>query len=105
MLPSAISDQNAQRIAALAVKSRLSAMYALWWYVEAGGLIYYGADIVEMWRRAAVFVDKILKVAKAGDLPVEQPTKFELVINPKAAKAIGLTVPESMLSRADEILR
>jgi putative ABC transport system substrate-binding protein len=80
-------------------------MYTLRLYVEAGGLISYGADLVEIWRRAAIFVDKILKGAKPGDLPVEQPTKFELVINLKAAKAIGLTIPRPVLSRADEIMQ
>ena len=72
---------NAKRLAEVAAKSRLPTMYELRPYVEAGGLISYGADIVDIWRRAAVFVDKILKGAKPADLPVEQPTKFELVIN------------------------
>ena len=105
VLPSALPDGNARRIAGLAAKSRLPVVYALRSYVEAGGLMHYGADVVEIWRRAAVFVDKILKGAKPGDLPIEQPTKFELVINLKAAKAIGLTIPQSVLSRADEIVQ
>jgi len=96
---------NARRLAELATKSRLPAMYELREYVEVGGLIAYGPDIDDIWRRAAVFVDKILKGAKPGDLPVEQPTKFELVINLKSAKALGLTVPQSLLGRADEVIQ
>ena len=80
-------------------------MYELRPYVEAGGLISYGADIIDIWRRSAIFVDKILKGTNPADIPVEQPSKFELVINLKAAKSIGLTIPPSMLLRADEVIR
>jgi ABC-type uncharacterized transport system substrate-binding protein len=96
---------HARRVAELAARSRLPAMYELRPYVEAGGLISYGADILEIWRRAAVFVDKILKGAKPADLPVEQPSKFELVINLRAAKALGLMVPQALRLRADEVIQ
>jgi putative tryptophan/tyrosine transport system substrate-binding protein len=96
---------HAQRLAELSSKNRLLSMYGLREYVEAGGLISYGADINDTWRRSAVFVDKILKGAKPADLPVEQPTKFELVINLKTAKALGLTIPQPLLLRADQVIQ
>ena len=95
---------QARRITELAARSRLPAMYPGRSYVEAGGLISYSADLIEIWRRGAVFVDKILKGAKPGDLPVEQPTKFELVVNLRAAKALGLTIPPSILLRAAQVI-
>ena len=85
--------------------SRLPAIYDLRPYVEAGGLISYGPNIIDIWRRSAVYVDKILKGATPADLPIEQPTKFELVINLKTAKALGLTTPQSLLLRADEVIQ
>jgi ABC-type uncharacterized transport system substrate-binding protein len=97
--------QQARRVAELAAKNRLPAMYELRLHVDAGGLMSYGADVVEIWRHAAVVVDKILKGAKPADLSIEQPTKFELVINLKAAKALGLTIPQSLLLRADEVIQ
>ena len=101
--PVALFDKNARRIAELAASSRLPAIYGLRSYVEVGGLISYSADIIDMFRRAAVFVDKILKGAKPANLPVEQPTKFELLINLKTAKALGLTIPPSLLRRPDQV--
>jgi putative ABC transport system substrate-binding protein len=93
------------RIIELAAKKRLPAMYADVEFVEAGGLVAYGANTADLFRRAATYVDKILKGAKPADLPVEQPTKFELVINLKTAKQIGLTVPPNVLVRADRVVR
>jgi ABC-type uncharacterized transport system substrate-binding protein len=93
------------RIAKLAAESRVPAIYGAKEFAEAGGLMTYGIDLHESFRRATVFVDKILKGAKPADLPVEQPTKFELVINLKTAKALGLTIPQSLLVRADEIIQ
>ena len=92
------------RIAEFANKNRLPAMYPHREYVEAGGLIAYGVDLRDNFRRAATYVGKILKGAKPGDLPVEQPTKFELVINMKTAKALGLTIAPSLLQRADQVI-
>jgi len=96
---------NQKRIAGLALKSRLPSVYDNKEAVEAGGLMSYGADLADSYRRVAYFVDKILKGTKPADLPVEQPTKFELVINLKTAKQIGLTIPQSMLYRADKVIK
>jgi putative ABC transport system substrate-binding protein len=93
------------RLADLAAKSRIPAIYGLRDHVEAGGLMAYSANLTEMYRRAATYVDRILKGSKPADLPVEQPTKFEFVINLKTAKALGLTFPQSILTRADEIIQ
>jgi putative tryptophan/tyrosine transport system substrate-binding protein len=96
---------HARRIAELAVKSRLPTIYAVSEDVDAGGLMSYGTNFDDLFRRAAVYVDKILKGAKPADLPVEQPTKFEFVINLKAAKHIGLTIPPNVLARADKVIK
>jgi putative ABC transport system substrate-binding protein len=93
-----------KRIAELALKSRLPTIYLFKPNVEAGGLLSYGPSEPDMLRRAATYVDKILKGARPADLPVEQPTKFELVINLKTAKALGLTIPQTLLQRADQII-
>jgi putative ABC transport system substrate-binding protein len=103
--PSPMFFSQRKRLAELAMKHRLPTIVALREYAAAGGLVSYGADNTDMFRSAAVFVDKILKGAKPADLPMEQPTKFELVINLKTAKALGLTIPQSLLVRADEVIQ
>ncbi len=100
-----ISSPAEQRIVELATRRRLPAMYDLREYAEAGGLMAYGPNLPDIFRRAATYVDKILKGAKPADLPVEQPTRFELVINLKTAKALGLTIPQSVLIRADQVIQ
>jgi len=98
-------NDEARRLAQLASTSGLPAIYGFRMWVDAGGLMSYGPDFPNLFHRAAAYVDKILKGAKPGDLPVEQPTKFDLVINLKTAKALGLTIPQSILVRADEIIQ
>ena len=101
----AFTMSHRTQLVELAAKNRLPTMCGRTGYVEAGGLMSYAADRLDSFRRAAIFVDKILKGAKPGDLPVEQPTKFELVINLKTAKQIGLTIPQSVLYRADKVIK
>jgi putative ABC transport system substrate-binding protein len=96
---------NGNRIAGFALKSRLPSTYFLREHVDAGGLMHYGADLADIYRRVAYYVDKILKGAKPADLPVEQPKKFEFVINLKTAKQIGLTIPQRVLGRADKVIK
>jgi len=100
-----VQERHRKRIVDLAAKNRLPAMYAQRGYADVGGLMAYAVSLPDLTRRAATYVDKILKGAKPADLPVEQPMKFELVINLKTAKALGLTIPQSVLVRADEILQ
>jgi putative ABC transport system substrate-binding protein len=99
-----VNFKNRQLIADFALKSRLPSIYEERLFVESGGLMSYAPSFTDLFRRAATYVDKILKGAKPADLPVEQPTKFELVINLKAAKALGLTIPPSLLQRADQVI-
>jgi putative tryptophan/tyrosine transport system substrate-binding protein len=103
--PGPVINVNQKRTVAFALRSRLPAMYSNRDAVDAGGLMYYGADLAESYRRVAYFVNKILKGAKPADLPVEQPTKFELIINLKTAKQIGLTIPPNVLARADKVIK
>jgi putative ABC transport system substrate-binding protein len=104
VLGSAMFFSERRRLVDLAAKHRLPAVYTSRDIVDAGGLMAYGPDLADLFRRAATYVDKILKGAKPADLPVEQPTKFELVINLKTARTLGLTIPPSVLSRADQII-
>ena len=100
-----VMTANQKRIVDFALKSRLPSMYSLRLFVDAGGLMHYGADLADSYRRVAYYVDRILKGAKPADLPVEQPTKFEFIINLKAAKQIGLTIPPEVLARASKLIK
>ena len=105
IMPNPVFATNLKRIADLAAKSRLPSIFHLRRFADSGGLVSYGIDRADMFRRAATYVDKILKGAKPADLPVEQPTKFQLVINLKTAKALGLTILQSVLFRADQVIQ
>jgi len=105
LLPDNLFIRQPSRMIDLVTKNRLPTMFGDHESVEAGGLMYYGANLADLYRRAATYVDKILKGAKPADLPVEQPTKFELVINLKAAKQIGLAIPQKVLGRADKVIK
>jgi putative ABC transport system substrate-binding protein len=105
VLGNPVLNAHRKQIVELAVKHRLPATYARPEFIDAGGLMYYGTNYNDLFRRAATYVDRILKGAKPADLPVEQPTKFELVINLKTAKQIGLTIPQKVLARADRVIK
>jgi putative ABC transport system substrate-binding protein len=105
VLSSPIATSQRNQVAQLAVKTRIPAMYQVGESVEAGGLMTYGVSIPDLWRRSATYVDKILKGSKPSALPVEQPTKFEFIVNLKSAKQIGLTIPPNVLARADRMIR
>ena len=105
VLVSSVLNSNRRRVAELAAKSRLPVIYPFREFVEAGGLMTYGVNFVDLYRRSATYIDKILKGASPADLPVEQPTKFEFIINLNAAKQIGLTVPPNVLARADHVIK
>jgi putative ABC transport system substrate-binding protein len=100
-----LMQRSFERTAAFAIKSRLPSMYDTRAAVDVGGLMFYGADVMEMYEGVAAFVDKIFKGRKPADLPVEQPTKFEFVINLKTAKQIGLTIPPEVLARANKLIK
>jgi putative ABC transport system substrate-binding protein len=104
-LPEAVINSNFKRIAGFAARNKLPAIYSDASAIDAGGLMFYGPISTDLYRRAAVYVDKILKGAKPADLPVERPTKFELLINLKTAKQIGVTIPPNVLARADRVIR
>jgi putative ABC transport system substrate-binding protein len=102
--PNPVAQTNQERIVNFALRSRLPSMFGVALFADSGGLMSYGSNASERWRRAAICVDKILKGAKPADLPVEQPTRFELVVNMRTAKAIGLTIPQTILVRVDRVI-
>jgi putative ABC transport system substrate-binding protein len=104
VLPDTFTGMHRDQIVSLAARYRLPAVYPFRWFAEIGGLLSYGIDSDDMFRRAASYVDRILKGAKPADLPVEAPTKYELLINLKTAKALGLTIPTTLLATADEVI-
>jgi putative ABC transport system substrate-binding protein len=104
VLPNPVSNEHRQLIVALAARHRLPAIYPFRYFAAIGGLVSYGIDVVDLYKRAAIYVDRILKGAKPADLPMEQPIKFELVVNLRTAKALGLTAPPSLLVNADEVI-
>jgi putative ABC transport system substrate-binding protein len=105
VLVSVVLNSYRTQVVELAAKGRLPAIYPILYFVEAGGLMSYGVSLIDLHRRPATYVDKILRGTKPADLPVEQPTKFEFIINLKAAKQIGLTIPPNILARADRVIR
>jgi putative ABC transport system substrate-binding protein len=104
VMPDAFTTEHRKRIVELTAKLGLPAIYAFRYFASDGGLVSYGIDIPDVWRRSAEFVDRILKGAKPEELPIQFPTKFELVVNLKTAKALGLEVPATVLARADEVI-
>ena len=104
VLPAAVTRQHRKQIISLAAKHRLPAIYPYAFFVTEGGLIAYGADLVDQFQHAATYVDRILRGAKPAELPIQLPTKYEVVINLKTAKALGLSIPKSVLLRADRVI-
>jgi len=99
-----LTTAHQKKLADLALANKLPAMFGFREFTEMGGLISYGASLTAMWRRGALYVDRVLRGSNPGDLPIEQPTRFELVVNPKTAKALGLEIPPNILARADEVI-